>query len=136
MKYLLDVNALIAFGFTDLLFHERISHWIARGVSHHADELATCAITELEFVRILAQVPSYGMTLADAKSLLRRLKTEGAHRFSFFADDQGASHLPAWVHRPNQLTDGHLAQLAKVNQAVLATLDRDIPGALLIPEKV
>lgn len=133
MKYLLDVNALIAFGFTDHLFHERISHWVTRDVSHAADELATCAITELGFVRILAQVPNYGMTLADAKSLLRRLKTEGAHRFSFLADDQDASRLPAWVNRPNQLTDGHLVQLARVNQAALATLDRNIPGAFVIP---
>jgi len=38
-----------------------------------------------------------------------------------------------WVKTPKQITDGHLAQLAKANGAILATLDGRIPGAFLIP---
>jgi predicted nucleic acid-binding protein len=133
MKYLLDVNALVAFAFSDHTFHERVARWVSERVSPEHDELATCSIAELGFLRILAQVPQYGMTVADAKQLLRRMKREGAHKFSFLPDDQDTSRLPGWVHRPNQLTDGHLVRLAQANDAVLATLDRGIPDAFLIP---
>jgi hypothetical protein len=50
------------------------------------------------------------------------------------ADDHDASHLPAWVKTPKQLTDGHLLKLASANGGVLATLDGKIPGAYLISE--
>jgi hypothetical protein len=49
------------------------------------------------------------------------------------ADTHDISHLPEWVKTPKQITDGHLLQLARANGAVLATLDRRIPGAFLIP---
>jgi hypothetical protein len=43
------------------------------------------------------------------------------------------THLPARVKSAKQATDGHLAQLAEANSAVLATLGAGIPGAYLIP---
>jgi predicted nucleic acid-binding protein len=101
----------------------------ARGVP----ELATCSITELGFVRVLAQAPQYGFTVAHARSLLLRLKTGNALKFTFIPDDHDISHIPAWVKTAKQTTDGHLAQLAKAKGAVLATLDGKIPGAYLIP---
>jgi hypothetical protein len=53
--------------------------------------------------------------------------------FTFIPDGQDISHLPSWVKTAKQTTDGHLAQLAGANSAVLATLDRRIPQAFLIP---
>jgi hypothetical protein len=53
--------------------------------------------------------------------------------FTFIPDGQDISHLPRWVKTAKQTTDGHLAQLAGANSAVLATLDRRIPQAFLIP---
>ena len=129
MTYLLDVNALVALGLADHEFHARVAAWIG---NEHSRELATCPITELGFVRVLAQASAYGLSIAQARSLLLRLKK--AAEFTFIADDHGASHLPAWVKTANQTTDGHLARLAGANGAVLATLDRKIPGSLLIPE--
>ena len=35
---------------------------------------ATCSITELGFVRVLAQAPSYGFTATQARTFLLRLK--------------------------------------------------------------
>ncbi|HEY6944794.1 MAG TPA: PIN domain-containing protein [Candidatus Acidoferrum sp.] len=136
MKYLLDVNALVAFGFFEHIFHEQLARWVRSLAARDGEELATCAITELGFVRILAQAPQYGLTVNEAKSLLSRMKTEGGVGFSFITDDQDVSRLPGWVKMPKQITDGHLVQLAKGNGAVLATLDRNIPGAFLIPEEV
>jgi len=53
--------------------------------------------------------------------------------FTFLPDDQSALDLPAWVNKQSQVTDGHLSGLAKKHGAELATLDRAIPGAFLIP---
>ncbi len=133
MKYLLDVNALVALGFFEHEFHLRVARWVAQVSSKEAPELATCAITELGFVRVLAQAPGYGIAVSQARSLLLRMKQHEQVKFAFFADDLNISHLPAWVKTPRQTTDGHLAMLAAANGAVLATLDRKIPRAFLIP---
>ena len=54
-------------------------------------ELATCSITELGFVRILAQVPQYGFTVAHARTLLLGLKAENTLKFTFIPDDPAHS---------------------------------------------
>ena len=133
MKYLLDVNGLVALGFLQHEFHERVASWVHTLASRGFPELATCSITELVFVRVLAQAPQYGFTIAHARTLLRRLKTGNSLKFTFIPDDHDVSHIPAWVKTAKQTTDGHLAQLAKAKNAILATLDERIPGAFLIP---
>ena len=131
MRYLLDVNALVALGFLEHEFHPRMASWVSRNV--HA--MATCAITELGFLRVLSQAPQYCLTVSDARSLLLRLKAATSVEFSFIVDDQDISAIPDRVKTGNQITDGHLLQLAKAHGGVLATLDRKIPGAFLVPEK-
>jgi uncharacterized protein len=133
VRYLLDVNALVALGVKQHEFHARTANWV-RGLAPSKDlELLTCSITELGFVRIVAQVARYGLTLGQAQSLLIRVKAEGLARFAFISDDQDISQLPAWVSTPGQVTDGHLVSLAKAHNSFLATLDAKIPRALLIP---
>lgn len=134
MTYLLDVNALVAFGFLEHEFHGQVAGWVGESASERGFELATCSITELGFTRVLSQSPEYGLTISEARSLLQRLKTGNAARFRFIADNHGVSQLPPWVKSPKQITDGHLAQLAASNGAILGTLDRSIPGAFLIPK--
>jgi predicted nucleic acid-binding protein len=131
MIYLLDVNALLALGLLKHEFHNRVAVWVRK---QQPIDLATCSITELGFVRILSQTPEYGLTTGDACALLDRLKKDSSMQFRFIADTHDISCLPSWVKTAKQLTDGHLAQLAKSNGALLATLDRKIPGAFLIPE--
>jgi predicted nucleic acid-binding protein len=133
MKYLLDVNALVALGFLEHEFHQRVALWVQRLTGEGTPELATCSITELGFVRVLAQAPQYGLTVGQACTLLRRIKAARVVRFTFIADGQDISHLPGWVKTAKQTTDGHLAQLAAASGAVLATLDRQIHRAFLIP---
>jgi uncharacterized protein len=133
MRYLLDVSALLAFGVIQHEFHPRVSDWISSLESSDDPELLTCSITELGFVRVVAQVSQYGMTLTEAQALLLRVKREGPVRFSFLADDQDINNLPDWVRTAGQTTDGHLARLASAHNAVLATLDTKIPRAFLIP---
>ena len=129
MKYLLDVNALVALGFIHHEFHGRVAGWLR---AQQFPALATCSITELGFTRVLAQAPGYGLTVAQSRTLLLRLKRTKALSFTFIPDDHHVSHLPGWVKTPAQVTDGHLVQLAAANGAVLATLDTRIPGAHLV----
>lgn len=131
MIYLFDVNTLVALGFMNHEFHNRVARWLQ---STRSLELASCSITELGFVRVLAQAPAYGLTVVQARTLLGRLKQSRAHPFHFLSDEHDISHLPTWVKAPKQLTDGHLAQLAKAHNALLATLDENIPGSYLIPQ--
>jgi uncharacterized protein len=130
MKYLLDVNALIAFAFQHHQFHNRVTAWIR---AERVPSLLSCSITELGFVRILAQTPGYQLSIAQARNLLIELKRNRVVPLGFVADDIDISRLPGWVKSPKQTTDGHLVQLAAGYGAVLATLDRGIPGAYLIP---
>ena len=130
MNYLLDVNALVALGFSHHEFHARMAAWIK---TEKFPPLATCSITELGFVRVLAQAPGYGFSVTQARTVLLRLKKSRALSHTFFLDDHDISHLPAWVKTPKQTTDGHLIELARGHGAVLATLDERIPGAYVIP---
>ena len=130
MKYLLDVNALVALAFANHEFHSRVVHWLG---SQQPADLATCSITELGLIRVLAQAPAYGITIGQARDLLLRLKAARPSVFTFIADDHDSSHLPEWVKTPRQITDGHLLKLAGANGRLLATLDGKIPGAYLIP---
>jgi hypothetical protein len=66
---------------------------------------------------------------------LLRIKESDRSTFIFIVDDQDISALPGWVKSPKQITDGHLVKLANTTGAALATLDRSIPGAYVIPEE-
>jgi predicted nucleic acid-binding protein len=131
MIYLLDVNALVALGFMNHEFHARLASWVH---SQGSPNLASCSITELGFVRVLAGAPAYGFTVTQARTLLQRLKGARTSFLTFIPDQHDISQLPAWVRAPKQITDGHLSKLASANRAVLATLDESIPGSYLIPK--
>jgi predicted nucleic acid-binding protein len=133
MKYLLDVNALVALGFLEHQFHNRVTNWINDLISKGVPEVASCSITELGFIRVLAQAPQYNVSVEQARISLTRLKINKTLKFIFVVDDQEVSKLPAWVKTAKQTTDGHLVQVAKAHGAVLATLDRKIPTAVVIP---
>jgi predicted nucleic acid-binding protein len=130
MKYLLDVNALIAFGVIQHQFHQHLVDWVAL---NRGSVFLTTPITEIGFVRVVANVPAYRLNVLQAKSLLLDLKENPDLPLTFLTDGTEISHLPDWVRAPSQITDGHLLQLATTHGATLATLDKGIPGALLIP---
>jgi predicted nucleic acid-binding protein len=130
VRYLLDVNVLIAFGVTQHQFHQRVVNWIR---SQRGSTFLTSSLTEIGFVRVVASVAMYGLNIAQAKRVLLAMKANAAQPLTFLSDANDISALPGWVKSPAQTTDGHLVQLAKANGAVLATLDARIPGAFLIP---
>ena len=133
MIYLLDVAPLLALGLQQHIFHGRVAAWMKTFENQQGTMFATCAITELGFLRILTQASSYSFTTEQGKLLLGQLKATKGLRFLFLADDQGVEDLPPWVKGPKQITDGHLVGLARAHGARMATLDERIRGAFLIP---
>lgn len=127
MRYLLDINVLLALGHTGHTQHSEAAAWYAR-VAGTATGLHTCSITELGFVRIATQI-GLQPDIASARAALDALKASSRVRFELVSDDLGAAHLPAFVKKPAAVTDGHLLELAKKNSLKLVTLDRGIPGA-------
>lgn len=116
---------LIALGYKQHVFHKRVSGWAM------AKSLATCSITELGFVRILAQLPEADVSVGTGREILATMKRE--RRLTQISDSQSAVALPVWVQTPRQITDGHLLVLAQLNNSTLATCDAGIPGAFFIP---
>jgi predicted nucleic acid-binding protein len=132
--YLLDVNVLLALGYAKHIHRVRALQWLKHLQTREASvNLATCSITELGFVRIACGSARFAEDVRVAQEDLKRLKAE--RLFIFLDDGLGANRLPRWAERSKQVTDGHLLELAAVHRGPLVTLDKGIPGALLIPEQ-
>ena len=130
MRYLLDVNALIALAHTGHSLHVKALGWYV-SVVQSATGFHTCSITELGFVRV-SVVTGLQSDIAAAKQALCALKSSSKVRFELIPDDLGVAQLPAFVKRPQSVTYGHLAELARKHSVRLVTLDRGIPGSLFI----
>jgi toxin-antitoxin system PIN domain toxin len=131
MKYLLDVNTLVALGHTAHVHHERALAWLQTIAAAEAS-VGTCPITELGFVRVSVQA-GLQSDVATARVAFSRMKKSSPVRFEFFNDSIGVDQMPAYVKTPGQITDGHLLTLARVHGIKFATLDTGIPGALILP---
>ncbi|HEY1107298.1 MAG TPA: TA system VapC family ribonuclease toxin [Opitutaceae bacterium] len=129
MIYLADVNLLLALAWPQHSHHQRALAWWNSLTAQ--DRLATCAITELGFVRISMQTPVVRVDILTARKALARLCAAGRGHL-FLPDTVGVDALPAWVKAASQTTDGHLVTLAAAQGARLVTLDAGIPGSVLI----
>lgn len=123
MKYLLDVNALVAWSQQRAPHHERFHAWAAR---HSRAELATCAHSELGFIRVSMQV--FGDSLEEAQAQLAVMKRQAGG----FVREAPSPKLPAWAATAARTSNAYLAQVAAAAGLTLATFDRGIPGAVLI----
>jgi predicted nucleic acid-binding protein len=126
MKFLLDVNVLLAWAHPRSPHHARFHRWKK---SVRSADLSTCAITELGFIRVSMQ--HFGFDLAMSAQTLAALKTSIGH----FVGELPAPALAAWSTHPAQTTDAYLCQVASAHGLRLATFDTDVRDrvALLIP---
>ena len=131
MSWLLDVNTLIALAHQGHADHQRVIRWYA-SLKGSTSRLGTCSITEIGFVRVSIQA-GFENTAPDAVETLRGLKDSSRVPFDLLPDQLGADRLPPYVLGYRQVTDGHLIELAKDASMQLATLDKGIPGAYIIP---
>ncbi len=133
MRYLLDVNVLVAWGWADHADHDRVAGWIGQTKQIQSTRLFTSPIPELGFVRVSVQRAGGRLSPAEAgRTLAGMLASLGPHH-GFMPDDQPATDWPEWCRGAGQTTDAHLAALAAKHQAKLATLDTAIPGAFILP---
>lgn len=130
MRYLLDINALIALAHTGHVFHGKASAWY-RSAASTARGFHTCSITEIGFVRV-AVLTTLQPDIPTAQKALEALKASSRVRFELVPDELGVAHLPAFVKSPQAITDGHLLELAQNHSLQLVTFDRGIPNALYI----
>lgn len=135
MKYLLDVNVLVAWGWADHADHPRAARWIGAMMGAPDTWLLTSAIPELGFVRVSLQRSGGRLTPGDATRTLRGLIRTLGNSHRFLPDDRSSSTtaFPDWCRGAKRSTDAHLAALAGAHDAILATLDHGIPDAFLIP---
>ena len=122
MRWLLDVNTLIALAHQGHADHSRVMGWFASLMRSKA-RLMTCAITEIGFVRVSIQA-GFENDAPDASETLRGLKDSSRIPFELIPDSLGADRLPYFVSGAKHVTDGHLLELATEFSSQLATLDR------------
>lgn len=123
---LLDVNALLALGWQE---HEAHGAVVER-LSAKAVAWASCAITQLGFVRISTASGVFSRTLTpeQAKAVLTALCGDRQHRF--------LAEMPSLVEHDfsqlqgeRQATDAYLLALARHHGCTLLTLDRRLAAA-------
>jgi len=116
VKYLLDVNALIASIWTDHASHRLADSWV------EGKELLTCPVSELGFLLISTHPKALGASMADARRLLADFLAK--HRVGFVPNDLPA--LQSKAAKSEDVTDFYLADLAAKNNLKLATLDNSL----------
>ena len=119
MKYLLDVNALIAWAHVNAASHSAFQRWAkARGFK----TLATCAQVELGFIRVSMQGFGYSREMAETALAEMKRHTGG------FVSVAPSPQLPAWAKSAAHTSDAYLAQVAATAGLTLATFDFGIPA--------
>lgn len=133
MKYLLDVNVLVAWGWKEHSDHERVAKWLGLERGKPDTEFLTSPIPELGFVRVSVQRGAGAIAVKEACSALEGMLASLGRTHSFIPDDQRGSGLPVWCKVAARTTDAYLLALANAHDAKLVTLDTGIPDALVVP---
>jgi toxin-antitoxin system PIN domain toxin len=119
MKYLLDINVLLAAIWANHPQHATADEWLI------GKSLVVCPISELGFLRISTNKKVIAATMEDARKGLEGFLVET--KAARIADD-----LPALASHPansDQVTDQYLAALAGRHKYKLATFDQEIQHA-------
>jgi len=132
MKYLLDVNTLVAL-FDEAHIHHMAAHtWFEEKGS---EGWITCPITENGLLRILSNpaYPNSPLPMADLAERLEEFKMASIkHRF--WSDDYSLSKWLSIAKHPvgsAHSTDAYLLNLCKRKGGILATFDRRIKSTLI-----
>ena len=125
MRYLLDVNLMIAAIWKTHADHGRADGWI------QGQELASCAITDLGFLRLSTHPKVMNADMVSARKLLEDFHAKC--RLETIACDFPV--LKSSPKKSDDVTDFYLADLAHSAGMKLATLDTRIrhPAIELIP---
>jgi len=119
MKFLLDVNTLLAAILAIHSRHQVADTWLRRKL------LATCPLSELGFLRISTHPKACNLPMAIARQALEAFVK--AHKVEFVPADLPA--IEAGAQKSEAVTDSYLAELAARRGMKLATLDTGIAHA-------
>ncbi len=124
MKYLLDVNILLAAIWKDHGQHAVTIAWLA------GKSTVLCPLVELGFIRISTNAKAINSSMEKARKLLEEFHSE--RQTEFIADDLLA--LNSHAKTSGQVTDHYLASLAHQHGLKLATLDAGLkhPAAEIV----
>jgi toxin-antitoxin system PIN domain toxin len=121
---LLDTNVLLALAWPNHQHHATAHAWFAQASQR---PWATCALTQLAFVR-LSSNPAYTAAAvgpAAAAELLARLTAFGRHRYwEVLAAPAAQTFAKALGHQ--QVVDAYLVREAERHKGRLATFDRRV----------
>lgn len=114
---LLDVNLLLAYGWSDHSDHEAASAWM-NGLAG----FSLCPITELGFIRV-SMSPAFRATHESAKTLVEYIKNRpGVEEIPCDISPVEMSSVTSY----KDTTDSYLVALARQHQLQFATLDQGI----------
>jgi toxin-antitoxin system PIN domain toxin len=125
VRYLADVNVLIALLDEDHVRHATVASWFDGSAQ---DEFGVCAFTESGFLRV-ATNPKAGMhSIDNAMDALASLNNHAGYRFWPILEGWVALVEPFLerVYGHQQITDAYLLGLAVKEGGVLVTLDKGI----------
>jgi len=122
VRYLLDVNVVVALLIAAHEHHEKTEAWIE--TLGEQDEVLLCPWTEMGFIRV-ALAAHYLSDISTARRILMGFKAARA-LVGFVNDDRRSQHLPSWVKTHAQIGDGHLFSIAVSSGANLVTWDQGI----------
>ena len=115
-----------------LLDSDHVDHRVARTwLQDHAEwGWASCAITEIGFVRIIGQ-PRYPSPVRPAEAVERLGRATRTEMHEFWPCSvsplDAAAIDPHRLHGPRQVTDAYLLALAVHHNGRLATFDKSVP---------
>jgi hypothetical protein len=126
-RALLDINILLALLDAEHVDHRKAGDWFRSDV---AAGWASCAVTQMGFVRIISQ-PRYGRSLTTNEAIGRLAVAAATEHHQFWPCDVALTDA-AVVDRgrvlgPKQVTDVYLLALAVSRGGRFVTLDRSVP---------
>ena len=133
---LLDANVLLALAWPQHAHHALAVDWFRRSAARH---WATCALTQLAFIRISAnpRITVAGTTPRMAAALLREMAALPGHRYlsATPAPVDSALFAKPQLRGYGQVSDLYLLALAMHHDCRLATLDTGVPELLPSPSE-
>ena len=125
--WLLDANMLIALTHAAHIHHAETHTWFA---AQPKRRWATCALTQLAFVRLTSNPKVVGSEITPAQAVQALVAMTTLAQHEFWADAPEPSRMAtlqsAALVDHRQVTDAYLLGLAALRQQRLATLDRGL----------
>ncbi len=125
-RLLLDINALLALGWSNHPFHRPVRERLLRMPC----PWATCALVQLGFLRLsmnpAAVAPNAAAAAAQAHALLKQLVSDSEHQYMDAAPAPADTSSFARALGHNQINDLQLIEIARANNCLLLSADKGL----------